>query len=316
VKPFHLIPLIFALPLAAQQSNVSSATSVDVNGRRVSDGPQVHLTKSPEGFQKTETMQSVNGRMVPIERVEERVLRDDASGRVVERLIRRYDQTGNPTTPVKQTIEEEKRPDGSSTTQTTTYRGDVNGSMQLIEKAVTQSTKSASGDASDTVIQRVTGNGLETVEKQSKVTVKDANGFRADETTVRKDGNGGFYTAVRKTTEHIEQGSQATDNTAQYEANPAGTLQLQSQTVSTTVKRPDGSKEAVVDIFGQHAPGTAPSDTGKLQLQEQQLIQTTPGPNDSLVETLSVRRPTVSDPKTLGPARQLSQTVCQGNCKP
>jgi hypothetical protein len=35
-----------------------------------------------------------------------------------------------------------------------------------------------------------------------------------------------------------------------------------------------------------------------------------------MVETVSVRRPTVSDPGTLGPPRQLSQTVCKGDCKP
>jgi hypothetical protein len=31
---------------------------------------------------------------------------------------------------------------------------------------------------------------------------------------------------------------------------------------------------------------------------------------------LIVQRPSVSDPQTLGPARQISQTVCQGDCKP
>jgi hypothetical protein len=69
-----------------------------------------------------------------------------------------------------------------------------------------------------------------------------------------------------------------------------------------------------VNIYGRNVPGTV-SDSG-LKLQEQQVIETTPGPNHTVVQTLSVRRPTVSDPQSLGPARQLSETVCQGDCKP
>ncbi len=146
MKRFILVPLLLAGALCAQQASVTSTTAVDINGHRVSDGPQVVRTKSPTGSITTETLQSVNGRMVPLERVEERIVRDDASGRVVERLIRRYDPQGNPTQPVKETIDEQKRPDGSSTTQTTTYRGDVNGSMQLIEKTVTETRKSGSSE--------------------------------------------------------------------------------------------------------------------------------------------------------------------------
>jgi hypothetical protein len=57
-------------------------------------------------------------------------------------------------------------------------------------------------------------------------------------------------------------------------------------------------------------------DGGALKLQEQQIIERKPGSGQTLVETITVRRPSVSDPKTLGPARQLSETVCKGNCKP
>ena len=72
---------------------------MDVNGNRVSNGPQVISTKTATGSEITEMRQSVNGRMVPLERVEEKVLRDDASGRLVERIIHRYDAQGNPTAP-------------------------------------------------------------------------------------------------------------------------------------------------------------------------------------------------------------------------
>ena len=308
---------MFTLALYAQDSNVTNRTSVDINGRRVADGAQIDQTKSKNGSETTERVQSINGRMVPIERVEEHVVRDDASGRTVERVIRRYDATGNPTTPVKETIEEQKRPDGSSTVQTTRYRGDLNGSMQLMERTITDTRKSGSTETSDTVLERPTVNGsLETVEKKNTVTVKEANGQREEATTYRRDGNGGFAVAVRQTTEHAEQGGQATDNTAEYENGPDGRLQLRSQKVANTVTRADGSKDSVVNIFGRNVPGTVAAGNAKMQLYEQQIIERKPGPGNAVVETLSVRRPTVSDPNTLGPTKQISETVCKGKCEP
>ena len=64
-------------------------------------------------------------------------------------------------------IEEQKRPDGSSTIQSTTYTTDINGNTQITEKSVTDTQKNGSGETSETVVQRPTVNGLETVEKQS-----------------------------------------------------------------------------------------------------------------------------------------------------
>jgi len=317
VKRLAWITLLLAAPICAQTS-ASISTTVDVNGNRVSNGPQIIQTKLPNGNQTTETMQSINGRMVPLERVETRVVRDDASGKVVERLIRRYDPQGNPTQPVKETIEEQKRPDGSSTIQSTTYRGDINGNMQLSERSVTQSRKSDSSETTETVVQRPNINGgIETMEKRNIVTTKAADGsYQQESNTYRRDASGSFYTALRQTTEHTVKGSEATDNTAEYEVGASGQLQLHGQTVSKTVKRPDGSSDVVVDVFGQNVPGTVSAPGGPLKLQEQQIIQSTPGPNNSVTQTVSVRRPTVSDPNSLGPERQLSQTVCKGDCKP
>lgn len=309
--------LACSFSLAAQQSSVSNTSQVDINGNRVPDGPTISQSKTANGSVTTETRQSINGRSVPMERVEERVLRDDASGRVVERIVHRYDPQGNPTPPVKETIEEQKRPDGSSTTQSTTYRGDINGNMQVIEKVITDSHPSGSGLSSQTVVQRPTAGGLATVEKREEVMVKQGGGYQSESTTYRADGNGGFYTAVRQTTQHTEQGTQSSDSSAEYEGGPTtGQLQLHSQTVTETVTRPDGSKDTTVNIYGRSVPGTVSGNELGLKLQEQQMIEIAPGPNNTVVQTLSVRRPTVSDPQTLGPARQISQTVCKGDCKP
>jgi hypothetical protein len=303
--------------IVAQQSNVSTTTTVDVNGNVVGDGPTISQSKSANGSQTTVTTQSINGRTVPMEQVEERVLRDDSSGKVTERIVRRYDPQGNLLPPVRETIEEQKRPDGSSTVQSTTYRADINGNMQIVEKSMTDTHKNRSGETSETVVQRPTANGLETVEKQSQVVSKQGDNYQAESTTYRSDGNGGFSPAVRQTTEHKVQGSEISENTAEYEKGAStGELQLHGQTVSKTTTRPDGSKDAVVDIYSRDVPGTVSGNESGLKLKEQQTIESTPGPGNTVVETLSVRRPTLADPGTLGPARQLSQTVCKGDCKP
>ena len=302
---------VFAL--CGQQSSLTTSSSVDINGRRVAEGPGVIRTKNNGQTETTEILQSVNGRSVPIERVEEHIIREDSSGRLVERIIRRFDQTGNPTVPVKETIEETKRPDGSSTKQVSTYRGDINGGMQLIERSMTETRVNGSTENAETLIQRPTVNGsVETVEKQSSTKVKQGNSYQEESTTYRRDGNGSFAAAVRRTTEHSEQGPQSSDNTAEYERGSSGQLQLHSQKVTKTVTAADGSKDVVVDIFGQNVPGTV--DPGGLKLQEQQLIQKKQGPNETITETLSVRRPSVSDPGMLGPVRQISETVCRGKC--
>jgi hypothetical protein len=298
----------------AQDSSVRTTTSVDVNGNRVPDGAQVDQTRSKNSSETTERTLSINGRMVPQERVEEHVLRDDASGRVVERLIHRYDAAGNPLPPVKETVEEQKRPDGGSSVQTTRYRGDINGGMQLEEKSIVNITKSGSSETINTEVQRQGVNGsLATVQKQDTVRVRDGKNYQEDSTTYRPDGNGGFGVAIRQTTQHTEQGGQARDNSVEYEPGPDGQLQLHSQTVAETVTRSDGSKESLVNLFGRNVPGTVEPD-GKLKLYEQQTIDRRPGAGNSVIETLSVRRPSISDPTTLGPSRQISETICKGKC--
>jgi hypothetical protein len=316
VKACILTTLACSLSLAAQQSNVIGSTSVDVNGSVVADGPAISQTKSANGSQTTVTTQSINGRTVPLEQVEERILRNDASGKVTERIVRKFDPQGNPLPPFRQTIEEQKRPDGSSTIQSTSYGTDINGNTQITEKAITDTRKNVSGETSETVLQRPTANGLETVEKQSQVVSKQGNAYQSESTTYRRDGNGGFYPAVRQTTQHTVQGSQASDNSAEYERGPNGELQLHGQTVTKTVTRPDGSKDAVVEIYSHDVAGTVSGNESGLKLQEQQIVESTPGPGNTVVQTVSVRRPTISDTGTLGPARQLSQTVCKGDCKP
>jgi hypothetical protein len=301
--------------LCAQDSSTYRLNAPDINGRRVDQGVQVTSSKSATGSAVTERLQSINGRMVPWERVEERVLRDDASGRVVERWVRHYDQTGNPTPPEKSLIEETKRPGGGSTVRTTTWRGDVNGGMAVTERKVQEVVKTGSGETAETLTERPTVNGgLEAVEKTSSVKTQKPNGF--DESTViYRKGASGFYEAVRLVKDHTEAPGQSVDNTAEYEVGSTGSLELHSQDMRRTVKRADGSEQIDVDSYGKFVAGTvrSASDRG-LVLKEREIIERTPVAGSAVRETYSVQRPALADPNRLEPAKVIAEAVCKGKC--
>lgn len=303
-------------PSPAQESNVQQSTAVDINGNVVPYGPAISQSQTPNGSQTLVTTQSVNGRTVPMEQVETRVLKNDPSEKVTERIVRRYDPQGNPLPPTRQVIEEHIKPDGSSTTDSTTYATDINGNTAVTEKSLTDTQKTAAGETAETVVERPTVNGLETVEKQSMSLTNQPNGYQSETTTYRRNGNGEFFAAVRQTTDHTVQGSETADNTAEYERNAEGDLQLHGQTVTHTVTQPDGLQNSVVDIYSRDVPGVVTGSESGLKLQERDTIDSAPGPGGSVVQSFSVQRPTVSSPGTLGPASQISETVCKGDCKP
>src|SRR6476646_6357347 len=92
--------------LVAQQSTQQSSTwTIDANGHRV-EGPLYNVAESAAGGQRAETARSINGRMVPIQSAEDRVLSQDPQNKVVERLVRKYDANGNPGLAMKTRIEE------------------------------------------------------------------------------------------------------------------------------------------------------------------------------------------------------------------
>lgn len=316
MKGITVASVVFASLAFSQDTSVITHRSVDVNGHPVTNGPDVVQAKSLNSSESTEIMQSVNGRSVPLEKREEHVLRDDASGRLVETLIRTYDQAGNPTQPVKQILEEQKNPDGSSHLQTTNYRADLNGKLQLLDKSITDVRKNGSSETSETLLQRPSVNGsLETVEKHTTVRSNQAGGsYQQESLTYQRDGSGNFALSVKQQVEHTQDGGVATDNAARYEVID-GRLQLHSQTVSKVVTHPDGSKEAEVSLFAPNTLGTVETGgTQKLKLREQRIIEKRPGPGGSVVETVSVRRPSLTDQTVAGPLKQISETICRGKC--
>ena len=304
----------FALAVASFAWAQSATTTyiTDINGNRV---PYGMSTSSDDT--KTEMSQSVNGREVPLQRVEEHVLRKDASGKVTERVVKDYNRTGDLISTQRVVTEERALPGGGSSSVSTTYRTDVNGGEQKWERSTVETQVQGSVTRTNTVVERPSiDGGFQTAEKRASVSEKTGPTTTTSDSVYRRNDNGDFYEALRKTDVATVAGDKTTERKMQYEPDMNGQLELNSQSVADITKQPDGSELIKVDIYARSVPGVArESDHSAPQVQEQQIITRHKAADGSVVETLSVRRPTVNDPGRLGPLQQISETACRGKCE-
>lgn len=286
----------------AQQT---STYSFDVNGRPVEGAS---LTNS--GNAKRETVRSVNGRSVPVQTVEDKVISNSGGVKVIERMVRKFDPDGNPAPPEKVRIEERKGADGSGTVSTTVLRPDLNGNYSVAERTNAEIRKVGDTMITNTSVERPTLNGsVELVEKREENVRTQADGSGSQSVTVfKRDSNGRFDETAKETMERKVSGNRVTENSAVYEATN-GRLDLVKQTVANIQKA--GNKEVKeVNVFVPDTAGKVSSDR-RPQLQSQQIIEKSISPGGS-TEVLSVRR--ASD-AGLGAAQKVSETVCRGECK-
>ncbi|MEO8027768.1 MAG: hypothetical protein ABI823_14895 [Bryobacteraceae bacterium] len=312
MRKYLLVLASTALAIAQTGTSASSTTTYtsDLNGNRIPS-----ITLSTNGNSQTERVQTINGRSVPLEQVVDKVVREDSSGKVIERTIRRFDQNGQPGPVEKVTIAETKRPDGSLLTETTVRRGDISGNMMVAERSRVETRIAGNSTTSETVVERPSvGGSLEVANKEVSVTTKESpDKSQQTSTLYRRDANGNFMESRRDVTETVKAGSIVTENTTTYEPTDSGRLTLAKQEARTTTQNPDGSERSEVNVFDSVA-GRADSPGATPSLREQLLIDRKPTAN-GVVETVRVRRVNPSDPRRLGDARAVSETVCSGKCK-
>jgi hypothetical protein len=314
VKSLLLLIVPVACGLLSYAQSVTNSYTTDINGRRV-EGPSVVATDG----ERTQITRSINGRQVPMEQTVERVISDGPSGRVVERVTKRFDPNGQNAATERVVIEQQKTGNGLHERQTV-YYGDASGQMREIERRVTDTKTQGSVTNSQTDVARPGVDGsFQTVEKRSAVAETsggDANGVtRSDQTVYRRSGNGDFYPAVRDVSEVTKNGSQVTEKSAHYEPRSTSALTLIGQTVSSTATRADGSSVSQVELYGLNAgDGRVHDNETAPHLREVQTIERTVGAGGSVTEVVSAQRPTVSDPSRMGPSRVISETVCTGKC--
>ena len=305
------------LPAALTPQKVATTSNVDFNGNRVVDY-SVATEKNGKATEKTELSESINGRLVPKEQSEKRVLSESATEKVTESFDRKFDPNGRLISTERVLTTETKMPGGATSASATVYRSDVNGSMQEAERRLTETHPTGPGStASDVTIARPTANGsFEKVEEHKILKSVDPNHTHEDETVYLKSNNGDLVAARRNLTDSEKSGDTTKTTVANYEADYAGRMALMKSENSTAVVAKDGKEVVEKNIYGANALGTARTDQNGQKIAEQDIVVRTPGPDGSVTETVSVRRPTLSDKDRLGAPTQISETVCTGKCDP
>ena len=306
-----ILTLALAGVLAAQQTSRQSTNySIDPSGRSVFDSI-TSMSQTPAGGGSRTMVRSVNGRDVPIESTDDKVISQDSTSKVVERVVRRYDADGRPGVAEIQRIEERKQPDGSSQVLTTVYRPDLNGNKLLAERSTATVRKGATTDTT-VVVERPTLNGsLETVERIAAVERETAPGARTiQSSTYRRDTNGAMKEAVRESTVITVNGNQEAKDSSTYTLNADNKLELYERRVGKKVTQADGSEAEDIDVYSRFAAFHTP-DTGakEARLQEQIVRQRRPGTNSTVVESTTVRARLPNDLSRFGVVEQTTAKI-------
>lgn len=308
---------ICALSLAGTLAAQADRTTYRVvNGRRV----EVAQSSSTNGT-TTQRAVSINGREVPIEERQEEILREDARGRVREITIQRYSRTGEPNETERIRIEETFGPNGSVSTRETYYETDGSGRMQEVERRQiqTRQVQSSQGPRTETntTVERVDLNGSFQPDQRIREITTGPEGNTSTEQTVSRVGvNGRFVETERTVTSTQVNGATTTTNTAVYRPGATGRMDLMEQEVTRETLREDGTTVTEINRFGPAPAGRLSAPGARPQIIEQQVIRQEIQQDGSVLETVQLSQPTISDPNRLGQPRVIAETVCRGECLP
>ncbi|MCE5311277.1 MAG: hypothetical protein LLG20_26865 [Acidobacteriales bacterium] len=295
-----------------QESRESTKYVYDGMGNRAV-ATRSSSTRTGTGAQSSERIESVNGREIPRETVEERVLSEGDGAKITERVVRRYDADGLPGPPEKIRIEESKSPDGSISTVTSVYRSDLSGNYQLSEKATEQISKSGNVTTVERSVEKPTINAsFGVVEKSSRTTTETDGSSHSESVTYRRETGGSFYAAAQEVADWKETKGAESETVTVFEGAPGGKMRFSRQTVTDARIAADGSVHAVTDVYNVVVPGQVSSEEATPQLRERQIFDRKAGPGGEVVETVSVRRPSLADPDRLGEAHRISEVTCHG----
>jgi len=296
---------------ALAQSSGSSTTGLivpDLNGNSVLTA--VYTAKDGD---RQELTQSINGRKVPLQKSETRVLSDGPNGKTTETLTRKYDATGQVVSTERTVVEEKKLPNGA-VIHATTYRSDLNGQMAEAERRTIESqTQGPTSTTNVTVSRPGISGSFDVAEKRSVVSNADGKTLHETETVQIPGANGQLMEAARLAREQSTVNGTTTSTEVRYEPDFTGKLSLISQQVATIKKDSDGSLVTQVDLYAPAAYGIAREQNATPKLKEQDVIVRREK-NGVVTETTTVSRPTMQDPGRLGPSGPVSELVCTGKC--
>ncbi len=303
------ITLCVAASAFAQNEKVLYTT--DINGNRVASA-----TSDSSDDTHRELSRSINGRSVPLETTETHTISKTGSHVVTETITKKYNPNGELAYTERRVTDTESLAGGGSNKSVQVYSTDVNGSFRETERQQIQERVQGASKTLETTVQRPNLSGaFETAEQRSARTQTAGAKTETDETVYRRSQNGELYPALKQVKVQTQVNkSTVTEQVADYEPGVTGNLQLARQTVSTSVTDAAGNETKQVSLYAASVDGRVQEAGAPLQVKEQQTISRQAGPGGSVVETLSVQRPSLADPGKLGSPQVISETVCTGNC--
>ncbi len=300
------------MTVATALGQSSATTYIPDNNGSLTPGVSV---ASADGV-TTDIRRSINGREVPLEQVQEKVLSQDGNTTVTERITRHYGNDGVLVSTDRVVTETTKTGDGDSIVKSRTYRPDVSGNMVEAERKTVETHKEGSTVTTQTEIVKPDLSGSYSVaEKRTAVSQPTSDGRQETETVMRRDMNGNLSEAQRISTTETKSGGQTIVNKAIYEPGVNGGLALTRQTVDKTVTNPDGTSTTETEIFGRPSNGHAYEASAPPTLTEKRTYERQKGPGGAIVESQTVQLPSINDPTRLDPPRRVSETICRGECE-
>ena len=282
--------------------------TTDLNGNTV----EAAIYTAGDG-DRTELTQSINGRQVPLQKIETHAVKDAPNAQTLETLIRKYDATGQLVSTERIVVVTEKRADGE-VVHATTYNTDLNGQMQETERRTIETQAHGAAATTNVTVSRPSLSGsFQVTEKRNIVAVTEGAKVKATEIVQRPGPNGDFVEAAREVKEETKAGDKLSSVTASYEPDFTGAMSLIRQQVATTTKAPDGSAVTELNVYAPSAYGIARDQNATPKLREQN-VTVRREKNGVVTETTTVSRPTLQDPSRLGESTVASELVCTGKC--
>ncbi|HYM13118.1 MAG TPA: hypothetical protein VEU62_20425 [Bryobacterales bacterium] len=278
----------------------------DINGNRVpasAGSQQQRLGAGPDApILREDLARGPEGLPVVVRKGEERVLSGQPDDRQSERVIQRYDPMGRPTTKEVIKTERKKMPDGTVETTDVLYNQDVNGQLQFVERRTTTEKKGDSGGYATTVVERPSINGgTRVVERDERTETKQGSVTNADSSRKFLDANGNYVEREREVSTATKSGDTTSSDSKKWQLGPTGQMDFVSQTIATTIQKPDGSQIEDAEVYTTKIAGTTPDlnhpNTPSLdaKIHKERQVQ----PDGKIVETTSERMRQVADPSRL-----------------
>jgi hypothetical protein len=294
--------------LGAQTTSANYAT--DINGNRIPEGGKTSVNGVT-----TDLRQSINGREVPLQQVEEKVLSTSGGTTVKERIVRHYGSNGQVVLTDRVVTEETKTGEGESSVRSTIYRSDLSGNMAEAERKTVETRKVGAAIVIDTAVESKSLSGsFEVAERRTVTSEPTSDGKRESEIVSLRSGNGGLYEAQRIATTETKTGNLTVRNSATYEPGVNGQMSLTRQNVVTTMTNPDGTSSQEIETYGRASDGRAREVDAPPALTEKRTIERQKSADGVIVETQTVQLPSYNSPGRLDPPRKVSETVCRGEC--